>query len=71
MREGKTLLVVHHDLRTVSEYFEMVAMLNIRPTAAGPTAEVFTPENLEEPMVADWKCSTRRPKLLRKKQRSD
>jgi ABC-type Mn2+/Zn2+ transport system ATPase subunit len=46
--EGKTLFVVHHDLRTVAEYFETVMMLNMRLTAAGPTAETFTPDNLRK-----------------------
>ena len=46
--QGKTVLVVHHDLRTVPEYFEQVVMLNMRLVAAGPTAEVFTPDNLQK-----------------------
>jgi manganese/zinc/iron transport system ATP- binding protein len=46
--QGKTVLVVHHDLRTVPEYFEQVAMLNMRLVAAGPTSEVFTPANLSK-----------------------
>ncbi len=43
---GKTVLVVHHDLQTVSQYFDHLIMLNMRVVAHGPTAEVFTPENL-------------------------
>jgi len=43
---GKTALVVHHDLQTVSEYFDHVVLLNMRVVASGPTQEVFTPENL-------------------------
>jgi manganese/zinc/iron transport system ATP- binding protein len=44
--EGKTVVVVHHDLRTVPVYFEYVVMLNMRLTAAGPVDETFTPQNL-------------------------
>lgn len=44
--EGKTLLVVHHDLQAVPEYFDHVVLLNQRLVAAGPTEEVFTPETL-------------------------
>ncbi len=44
--EGKTALVVHHDLQTVNEYFDHVVLLNMRLVATGPTAEVFTKENL-------------------------
>jgi len=43
---GKTLLVVHHDLQTVPEYFDQVMLLNVRRIAAGPVADVFTDENL-------------------------
>lgn len=43
---GKTLVVVHHDLQAVPDYFDHVVLLNQRLIAAGPTQEVFTPENL-------------------------
>lgn len=46
-KEGKTTLVVHHDLATVSQYFDYVVLLNMRVVKAGPTAEVFTRENLQ------------------------
>ncbi len=45
-QRGKTVLVVHHDLQTVAEYFDWVTLLNVEVIASGPTAEVFTPENL-------------------------
>ena len=44
---GKTMVVVHHDLQSVSEYFDHVLLLNMRVVAAGPTREVFTTENLQ------------------------
>lgn len=44
--EGKTVVVVHHDLQTVEEYFDRVLLLNLRLVAAGPTAEVFSRQNL-------------------------
>jgi len=44
----KTILVVHHDLQTVTRYFDWVIMLNMRVVASGPTAEVFTDENLNK-----------------------
>lgn len=43
---GRTVLVVHHDLQTVHEYFDHVILMNMRIVAFGPTAEVFTKENL-------------------------
>jgi manganese/zinc/iron transport system ATP- binding protein len=43
---GKTIVAVHHDLQTVPEYFDQVALLNVRRIASGPVGEVFTEENL-------------------------
>lgn len=43
---GKTVLIVHHDLQTVKEYFDHVVLLNTRLIAAGPTAEILTEENI-------------------------
>lgn len=44
--QGKTVLVVHHDLRTVPLYFDQVMLLNMRLVAYGPTATTFTPDLL-------------------------
>jgi manganese/zinc/iron transport system ATP- binding protein len=43
---GKTVVVVHHDLQTVPEYFDWVTLLNVRRIASGPVAEVWTEANL-------------------------
>ena len=43
---GKTVVVVHHDLQTVTDYFDWVMLLNIRRIASGPVDETFTSENL-------------------------
>jgi manganese/zinc/iron transport system ATP- binding protein len=43
---GKTVVVVHHDLQTVPEYFDWVTLLNVRRIASGPVEEAFTEENL-------------------------
>jgi ABC-type Mn2+/Zn2+ transport system ATPase subunit len=44
--EGKTLLVVHHDLSTVESYFDKVVLLNQRLVAYGDTETTFTKENI-------------------------
>jgi len=44
---GKTLLVVHHDLHTVPQYFDYVLLLNVHSVAWGPLQDVFTEENLK------------------------
>jgi len=46
--QGKTVLVVHHDLQTVPEYFDHVLLLNMRVVAAGPTAEIFNEDALQK-----------------------
>lgn len=43
---GKTLVVVHHDLQTVEEYFDHVVLLNTQIIASGPVKETFTEDNL-------------------------
>jgi manganese/zinc/iron transport system ATP- binding protein len=47
-KAGKTVVVVHHDLQTVPEYFDRVTMLNVRRIASGPVSEVFTEQNLRK-----------------------
>jgi manganese/zinc/iron transport system ATP- binding protein len=44
---GRTVLCVQHDLQTVPEYFDWVALLNMRLVACGTVAETFTRENLQ------------------------
>lgn len=44
--EGKTLLVVHHDLATVEKYFNKVILLNQRLIAYGDTQTTFTKSNV-------------------------
>lgn len=44
----KTVVVIHHDLQTVLEYFDYVLLLNMRVVAHGPVEQVFTPENLQK-----------------------
>jgi len=46
--QGKTIIAVHHDLRTVPQYFDYVVLLNVRLVAAGPQEQTFTPENLKK-----------------------
>ena len=45
--EGKTVIVVHHDLNTVQAYFDWVVMLNMRLVASGPTEEIYNQTNLQ------------------------
>ncbi|MFD0590717.1 metal ABC transporter ATP-binding protein [Paenibacillus sp. GCM10027627] len=46
-KQGKTVIVVHHDLSTVEQYFDSVLLLNVELQAFGPTAQTFTKEQLQ------------------------
>ncbi len=44
--DGRTVVVVHHDLETVPDYFDHVLLLNVKAIASGRVSDVFTPDNL-------------------------
>ena len=44
--QGKTVVVVHHDLQTVPDYFDWVTLLNVRKIASGPVDDVYNESNL-------------------------
>ena len=46
--QQKTLLVVHHDLTSVKNYFDKVILLNQRLIAVGDTDTTFTEENISK-----------------------
>lgn len=45
---GKTVICVHHDLPTVTEYFDHLILLNMRIVAVGAVGDVFNDENLRK-----------------------
>lgn len=45
--EGKTVIVVHHDLFTASTYFDYIMLLNKKCIACGPVEQVLTPAYLD------------------------
>lgn len=47
VEEGKSILVVHHDLDTVNEYFSYVILMNKKLIAEGPVNEVISHEYLK------------------------
>ena len=46
--QGKTLFVVHHDLKTISEIFDWVILLNMHLVGCGAIQEVFTSEMIQK-----------------------
>jgi len=47
-KEGKTVIVVHHDIHSASRYFDWIIMLNMHLIASGPTEEVLTEQLLQK-----------------------
>ncbi len=47
-KQGKTVVVVHHDLQSAREYFDWAVLLNLRLIASGPAHEVMTNALLQE-----------------------
>lgn len=45
---NKTVIVVHHDLQTVEDYFDWVTLLNVEVVASGPTHTAYTEANLRQ-----------------------
>ncbi len=46
--DGKTVLVVHHDLQTAKDYFDWIILLNTRMVAVGPKKDIFKEDLLQE-----------------------
>ncbi len=46
--QGKTVIVVHHDLHTAKSFFDWIVLLNTRLVAAGPKEEIFKKDLLQE-----------------------
>jgi manganese/zinc/iron transport system ATP- binding protein len=65
-QQGKTVIVVHHDLQTAKEYFDWIVFLNMRLVASGETAKVFTPELLQETYGGKLSVLAELATLLRK-----
>lgn len=46
--EGKTVIMVHHDLHTLENYFDWVLLINKRSIACGPVSQAVTPTTLAQ-----------------------
>src|SRR5690606_34256434 len=45
---GKTVVVVHHDIYSASDYFDWIILLNMHLVASGPTEKVLTDALLQK-----------------------
>ena len=66
--QQKTVIVVHHDLQSVAQYFDWVILINTRLIASGPTEDVFTKELLQETYGGKLTLLTEVGDLLQKQQ---
>jgi manganese/zinc/iron transport system ATP- binding protein len=55
--EGRTIVVVHHDLETVRAAFEWALLLNVRTVACGPVAEALAPEMVRRAYGGDFRIA--------------
>lgn len=65
--QGKTLLVVHHDLHSVDQYFDWVILMNTSLIAVGPVEDVFTRQNLAKAYGGYFTFFDEAAKIARKK----
>ena len=56
-KAGKTVIVVHHDLQTVPEYFDWVTFLNVKKIATGPVKDIFNDDNLIKTYGINYKVA--------------
>ncbi|WP_310991653.1 metal ABC transporter ATP-binding protein [Aequorivita marina] len=56
-KAGKTVIVVHHDLQTVPEYFDWVTFLNVKRIATGPVKDIFNDDNLTKTYGINYKVA--------------
>lgn len=66
--EGKTVIVVHHDLQTVAQYFDWLVQLNTRLVASGPIDQAFTQDLLQETYGGKLSILSEVGNLLKKQQ---
>ena len=46
--EGKTIIVVHHDLATIEKYFDYLVLVNHKIVTSGYVKDIFTPDNINQ-----------------------
>lgn len=50
---GKTIIVVHHDLNKVANYFDDLLIMNHGIVAHGPVSDVYNKVNIQQAFSAD------------------
>ncbi len=65
--EGKTVIVVHHDIHSAMNYFDWIIMLNLHLVASGPKELVMTEELLRKTYGGKLNLLTKVSELIRQK----
>lgn len=55
--QGKTIVVVHHDLSTVGKYLDQITLINQSIVASGNVSEVFNDETIDSTYSPERKVS--------------
>jgi len=67
-RNDKTIVVVHHDLQSVINYFDWLLLINMRLVASGPTEKVFNNDIIQETYGGKLTLLVEAGNLLRERQ---
>ncbi|NNC95741.1 MAG: metal ABC transporter ATP-binding protein [Chitinophagales bacterium] len=65
--EGKTILLIHHDIQTAYDYFDWFVFLNTRLIASGPKETVFSEKTLSDTYGGKLSLLTTVGELLKEK----
>ncbi|UZD23530.1 metal ABC transporter ATP-binding protein [Algoriphagus halophytocola] len=66
-KEGKTVIVVHHDIHSAMNYFDWIIMLNLHLVASGPKSEVVTEDLLRKTYGGKLNLLTKVTDIIRQK----
>ena len=68
VKQGKTVIMIHHSLETAKQYFDYVVLLNMYVRGAGPAEEILTPQLLQETYGSQLSILTNISHVLHQKQ---
>ena len=68
VKQGKTVIMIHHNLEAIQENFDHLILLNTYVRAAGPIKKVFTPELIRETYNSQLNILTQISHLIRQEE---
>ena len=67
-KEGKTVIVVHHDIHSAMTYFEWIIMLNLHLVASGPKTDVVNEDLLRKTYGGKLNLLTKVTEIIRQQE---